>query len=225
VVLVCALASQVLRLATAWMLPAGSGILDDTPQNVVYMVLYPFLMLLIAISLVLMATDRVRAEFEHLASHDSLTNALTRRNLTALCEHELERCKRHGRVMSLLLIDIDRFKSINDSLGHQAGDRVLLQFVSAVTALLRSADAIGRLGGEEFVVVLPETSSDVARVVAERIRSKLPELRDPTPFTVSIGLTTNSGDDDSVDALIARADRAMYRAKQQGRDQVQMALG
>lgn len=218
--LVCAALSQLLRFATAWLFPIGSGILDTTPQNLIYMISYPFLMLLSAISLVLMATDRVRTEFEHLASHDSLTNALTRRNLTEVCQQELERCNRHGRAMSILLIDIDHFKAINDNYGHQAGDRALVQFVSAVTTLLRSADAIGRLGGEEFVVVLPETPTEVARVVAERIRAKVREHDSPGKITVSIGVTTNRPHTDSVDALMARADRAMYQAKAQGRDQV-----
>ncbi len=122
--------------------------------------------------------------------------------------------------MSILLIDIDHFKSINDKLGHQAGDRALVQFVGAVTTLLRRADAIGRLGGEEFVVVLPETPTEVARVVAERIRDKVAGLSSPEPFTVSIGVTTNASQEDTVDALISRADHAMYQAKERGRDQV-----
>ncbi len=219
-VLVCSVLSQVLRFVSTWLWPVGTGILDTTPQNLIYVLSYPFLMLLTAIGLVLMATDRVRSEFEHLASHDSLTNALTRRNLTEICQQELERCNRHGRAMSILLIDIDHFKSINDNQGHQAGDRVLVQFVAAVNTLLRRADAIGRLGGEEFVVVLPETPVAVAQVVAERIRAKVGTLAQPGKFTVSIGVTTNLPADDSVDNLIARADRAMYQAKQQGRDQV-----
>jgi len=223
VVLVCSVLSQVLRFATAWLFPVGTGILDNTPQNLIYVISYPFMMLLTAISLVLMATDRVRAEFEHLASHDSLTDALTRRNLTEACHQELERCKRHGRMMSLLLIDIDHFKAINDQYGHQAGDQALVLFVQTVTTLLRSADAIGRLGGEEFVVVLPETTLDVAQVVAERIRRKVADLPVPESFTVSIGVTTNQGGDDTVEALLARADRAMYQAKQDGRNRV--ALG
>lgn len=219
-VMVCALLSQVLRFATAWLYPTGTGILDTTPQNLIYVISYPFLMLLAALSLVLMATDRVRAEFEHLASHDSLTNARSRRNLTEVCQQELERCNRHGRAMSILLIDIDHFKRINDQYGHQAGDQVLVQFVSAVQTLLRRADVIGRLGGEEFVVVLPETPTEVARVVAERIRDTVRTLHTPGTFTVSIGVTTNLPSNDTVDALMARADRAMYRAKEQGRDQV-----
>ncbi len=219
-ILVCGILSQAMRFVTSWMYPLGTGILDHTPQNIIYIIAYPFLMLLFAISLVLMATDRVRTEFEHLASHDSLTNALTRRRLTEVAELELERCNRHGRQMSLLLIDLDHFKAINDSLGHPTGDRVLVQFVNAVEVLLRRADVLGRLGGEEFVVLLPETSTEVARVVAERIRAKVAELRDPAPFTVSIGVTTNLPGKDSVEALMARADAAMYQAKQTGRDRV-----
>ena len=219
-ILLGAIASQLLRFLTAWLYPLGTGILDNTPQNLIYVVAHPFVMLLFAISLVLMATDRVRAEFEHLATHDSLTNALTRRHLTEVCQQELERCNRHGRVMSALLIDVDHFKSINDSKGHQAGDQVLVQFAAAVQTLLRRADVMGRLGGEEFVVLLPETSIEVARVVAERIRAKVGELIDPAPFTVSIGVTTNVAATDTVDALMARADAAMYQAKAKGRNQV-----
>ncbi len=222
-VLLCAIASQLLRFVTSWLFPLGTGILDNTPQNLIYVVAYPFVMLLFALSLVLLATDRVRSEFEHLATHDSLTNALTRRHLTEVCQQELERCHRHGRVMSVLLVDVDHFKSINDSHGHQTGDQVLIQFVATVNTLLRRADVLGRLGGEEFVVLLPETSIEVARVVAERIRTKVGELTDPAAFTVSIGVTTNKPDSDTVDALMARADAAMYAAKAQGRNRV--ALG
>ena len=219
-ILIIAIASQILRFVTAWLYPLGSGILDTTPHNLIYVIVYPFVMLLFAIALILMATERVRAEFEHLATHDWLTHALTRRQLTEVCQQELERCYRHGRMMSVLLIDMDHFKSINDSKGHQAGDRVLVQFTAAVHSLLRSADVMGRLGGEEFVVLLPETPIEFARVVAERIRAKVGELTDPAPFTVSIGITTNLAATDSVDALMARADAAMYQAKARGRDQV-----
>ena len=220
VVLLLSIGSQVLRFTTAWLFPLGTGILDNTPQNLIYVIAHPFVMLLFAISLILMATDRVRAEFEHIATHDSLTNALTRRHLTEICQQELQRCQRHGRVMSVLLIDIDHFKSINDTRGHQTGDQVLVHFVTTVQTLLRSADVIGRLGGEEFVVLLPETSMDVAQVVAERIRSRVADMPEPAPFTVSIGVTTNLPIGDTVEALLARADAAMYQAKERGRDQV-----
>lgn len=219
-VLLAAICSQVLRFVTVWWYPLGTGILDNTPQNLIYIIAYPFVMLLFAISLVLLATDRVRSEFEHMATHDSLTNALSRHHLAEVCELELERCHRHGRVMSLLMIDLDNFKRINDSRGHQMGDAVLVQFVSVVNTLLRSADVIGRLGGEEFVVLLPETSVEVAHIVAERIRSKVGALSEPASFTVSIGVATTLPIGDTVAALLARADAAMYLAKDKGRNQV-----
>ena len=218
--LLLGIASQVLRFTTAWLFPLGTGILDNTPQNLIYVIAHPFVMLLFAISLILLATDRVRAEFEHIATHDSLTNALTRRHLTDICQQELQRCQRHGRVLSVLLIDLDHFKAVNDGRGHHTGDQVLVQFVDAVHTLLRSADVVGRLGGEEFVVLLPETSMDVARVVAERIRTKVGEMREPAAFTVSIGVTTNLPIGDTVEALLARADAAMYLAKKKGCNQV-----
>jgi len=219
-VLLAAIVSQLLRFFTAWWYPPGTGVLDNTPQNLIYIIAYPFVMLLFAISLVLLATDRVRTEFEHMVTHDSLTNAFSRHHLVEVCQQELERCHRHGRVMSLLMIDLDNFKRINDSRGHQMGDAVLVQFVSVVNTLLRSADAIGRLGGEEFVVLLPETPVEVAHVVAERIRSRVGELSEPASFTVSIGVATSLPLGDSVDALLARADAAMYRAKEKGRNRV-----
>jgi diguanylate cyclase (GGDEF)-like protein len=104
-------------------------------------------------------------------------------------------------------------------LGHQAGDQVLVQLVARTNQHLRNADLLGRFGGEEFVVLLPETSLDVARVVAERIRMSLAETTGPT---VSIGITTNRAEGDTVDSLLARADAAMYRAKNNGRNRVEV---
>jgi diguanylate cyclase (GGDEF)-like protein len=139
------------------------------------------------------------------------------------CHQELERSRRHGRSMALLIMDLDHFKSINDSYGHQAGDRVLVNFVARVNALLRRPDQLGRFGGEEFVALLPDTSLDEALVVAERIRATC-ALTEHTPScTVSIGITTNRLDNDSVDTLLTRADVALYRAKARGRNRVETA--
>ena len=117
VVLLLTIASQVLRFSSSWIYPLETGILDHSPHNLIYISAHPFVLLLFAIGLILLATERVRAEFEHIATHDSLTNALTRRQLTEVCTQELQRCQRHARVMSVLLIDLDHFKAINDSRG------------------------------------------------------------------------------------------------------------
>ncbi len=108
-----------------------------------------------------------------MAGHDSLTGALTRRALIEACDLELERSRRNHQSMSLLMIDLDHFKAINDTHGHPVGDRVLVDFVARVKSLLRLPDRLGRFGGEEFVALLPETSLDEARVVAERLRATI----------------------------------------------------
>ena len=214
-------ATQLLRFVTSFHLPIGADLLDATPYQQVYITSYTFLILLLSIGMVLMASDRLRTELEHLASHDSLTNALTRRHMDEACQQELERCRRHGLSMALLLMDLDHFKAVNDTYGHQAGDRVLVNFVAKVNALLRRPDQLGRHGGEEFVALLPETSLDEALSVAERIRAVCAMASQEPSCTVSIGVTTNQKDSDTVETLLARADAAMYRAKANGRNRVE----
>lgn len=214
---------QLLRLVTSFHLPIRADFLDATPSQLIYLTSYTFFILLLSISMVLMASDRLRTEMEHLATHDSLTNALTRRHMDEACEKELERCRRHGHSMALLMMDLDHFKMVNDTYGHQAGDQVLINLVTKVNALLRQPDHLGRYGGEEFLVLLPETSLEEAVAVAERIRAVC-ALPDQGPScTVSIGVTTKQQDSDTVEALIARADTAMYRAKANGRNRTESA--
>ncbi len=222
-VLLCAAVIQVLRFVTVWATPGDTGVFDPSSPQPIYLAAYAVVMLLFAISVVLMATDRLRTEFEHLAAHDSLTDAFTRRHMNEACQQELERSSRQGHVMSLLLMDLDHFKSINDTYGHQGGDRVLVEFVSRIKALLRRPDQLGRFGGEEFVLLLPETPLDVALIVAERIRAMADQSGTTPHCTVSIGVTTNRLDNDTLDTLLARADTALYRAKERGRNRVETA--
>lgn len=219
-VLICAGAVQLMRFVTAGLYPAGENALDASAQNVTYLAAFAFAIVLIAISQVLLATERLREELERAATHDSLTDAYTRRYMKEALQRELSRCLRHKRQMAVLLIDIDHFKKVNDSLGHQEGDRVLTDFVANIKSLLRSADLLGRFGGEEFVVLLPETTLAVASTVAHRVRSAMSSWGGPT---VSIGVTSSHATGDSVDALLARADGAMYRAKSKGRNRVETA--
>ena len=212
---------QLMRLVISFTLPVGTGLLDTAPHHVFFIASLAFSTLLFSISMVLMATDRLRTELEHLATHDSLTNALTRRHIDEACRVELERCHRHGRSMALLMMDLDHFKLVNDTHGHQAGDLVLVNFVTKVNALLRQPDQLGRFGGEEFMLLLPETSLDEAILVAERIRATCAVGAQGPACTVSIGITTNRQDIDTVDTLLARADAAMYRAKAHGRNRVE----
>lgn len=224
-VLVFLLAAQVMRLVTSFTMPMAlnAEFFDTSVIQLIYITSFAFSILLFSISTVLMATDRLRIELQHLANHDSLTNALTRRRLDDACRSELERCRRHGRSMALLIMDLDHFKMVNDTFGHQAGDQTLINFVSRVNALLRGPDQLGRFGGEEFVALLPDTTLDEALLVAERIRDAC-VLADQAPAcTVSIGVTTNRKDNDTVDTLLARADAALYRAKARGRNRIETA--
>ncbi len=214
--------AQVMRFVTTFIYPVGPNIGDVRPEHLIFVTSFAFSILLISISMILMATDKLRTELEHLASHDSLTNALTRRHMNEACEQELQRCRRNGRSMAVLVMDLDHFKAINDTHGHQAGDQVLVNFVSKVNRLLRQMDQLARFGGEEFVALLPETSLDEAVLVANRIRA-ISTVSDQGPScSVSIGVTTNLANNDTVDSLLARADRAMYRAKANGRNRVEM---
>ena len=214
-------AIQVIRLATASIDPSNAGILDTSPLQVSYVASFAFATLLFSIGTVLMATDRLRTELEYMATHDSLTNALTRRHMDEASRIELERCRRHGRSMAVLMMDLDHFKAVNDTYGHQAGDKVLINLVIKVNALLRPSDQLGRHGGEEFMLLLPETSLEDAVQVAERIRAVCAEPAQGPACTVSIGVASALNDQDTVDALLARADAAMYRAKKKGRNRVE----
>lgn len=218
-------AVQVMRLLTSFTspLPVTAEFFDTSALQLIYITSFAFSVLLFSISTVLMATDRLRIELEHLANHDSLTHALTRRHMDDACRAELERCRRHGRSMALLMMDLDHFKAVNDTYGHQAGDQVLVNFVAEVKALLRGPDQLGRFGGEEFMALLPETSLEEAVHVAERIRELFAVANDEPHCTVSIGITTNHKDTDTVDTLLARADAALYRAKAKGRNRVEAA--
>jgi diguanylate cyclase (GGDEF)-like protein len=210
------------RLLSLTLWPPGANVFDHSPQQLVYLTAFSFFVVLLAVSLILLASERLHAEVAYLASHDSLTNALTRRHMNELCTIELDRSQRHGRSMALLIMDLDHFKVINDTYGHQSGDRVLMEFVAKVQRLLRRPDRLARFGGEEFVVLLPETSLSDALAVAQRIRAACAMAGPGQACTVSIGVTTNHTHGDTIDALIARADKAMYQAKANGRNRVEI---
>jgi diguanylate cyclase (GGDEF)-like protein/PAS domain S-box-containing protein len=166
-------------------------------------------------------------ELRRLATTDALTGTLNRRQFMIVAGLELERAQRHLRPLSVLMLDIDHFKRINDGHGHAVGDEALRLFASACAGILRENDVFGRLGGEEFAILLPETAQDRAADVAERLREKVASLRVPTPgavlglgFTTSIGVTQMRVEDATIDVALMRADEALYRAKNSGRDRV-----
>lgn len=169
-------------------------------------------------------------ELERQAYIDDLTGINNRRNFMRLAKTELMRAKRFGSKLSLLILDIDYFKQINDSYGHKAGDAILLKLADICRQTLREIDIIGRIGGEEFAFLLPETDKDNAFDVAERLREKIANTMTPFEdglslyFTVSIGVSALTSKNESLDALINLADTALYNAKNSGRNQVKQAF-
>ena len=171
-----------------------------------------------------------KARLELLALTDPLTQTLNRRALVERLTAELERARRYSLMLSILVVDLDHFKAVNDTYGHLIGDEVLRAVARTLQREARTVDIVARYGGEEFVVVLPETGEEGAVAVAERIRQKVAEYpaqigeqRDRLKVTVSIGVATATATSTRVNApddLIAGADEALYRAKAQGRNRV-----
>jgi len=161
---------------------------------------------------------------------DALTNLPNHRALVDQLEQDLEHARRYERPFSLLFFDADRFKQINDTYGHAAGDSTLQEIGIRTRRNLRGGDTLGRFGGEEFVVLLPETDCQQAMLIAERIRSEVaaspissPGLEEGISITLSIGISSYPDDGTSERELLSQADEAMYLAKRLGRNQVQVA--
>ena len=164
-----------------------------------------------------------------LASTDSLTGVDNRRQFLSLLEHELARYHRYGGDAALMMLDLDHFKRVNDHYGHAAGDSVLKAFTRCAREMLRRSDHLGRLGGEEFAILLPDTDADGARELAERLRQEVVSTPVETEagdirYSVSIGITLFHRQDPSADAILARADRALYQAKNAGRNRVEWLI-
>jgi len=167
----------------------------------------------------------LNARVSRLATTDDLTGIWNRRHFIELMNHEFERSHRYKTPLSLLLFDLDHFKSINDNYGHQVGDETLIIFADTVMKNLRSVDFFSRFGGEEFMVLLPQTSIHMAKHLAERICKIIQQLRIPTEqgeisFSTSVGVAALQSTDTTPDDMMLRADKSLYYAKSNGRNQV-----
>jgi len=176
-------------------------------------------------------TDR-RAKMkvlEHQAQIDPLTQVANRGRFVEIANQEIARCRRYGHPLSLWMLDVDHFKVVNDTYGHHAGDVALQSLMATSREALRDWDVMGRMGGEEFAVVLPETDTTQALQVAERLRMAVAATDIPIEdgtvvhLTVSTGIATATDDDITVETLLDRADKALYEAKRSGRDKVCVA--
>ena len=178
-------------------------------------------------------SDRLRDNVQltmEMAITDSLTGLHNRRYLERHLAILVDQATSRGRPLSLLLIDIDHFKRINDTYGHLAGDKVLVEFARRVRAAVRGIDLAGRFGGEEFVVAMPDTDAALGYSVGDRIRTlisaepfRIAEGSQPIMVTVSVGVSSIEDPSDSPTSLLARADTALYEAKRAGRNRVAAA--
>jgi diguanylate cyclase (GGDEF)-like protein len=215
-----------LRFVSAVAGMAGSTLMDATWVQSLYISMYSFTVLLLSISVILMATDRVHTEFEYLASRDPLTGALNRRALLDACTGAFASGRRR---VALLMVDLDHFKQVNDRFGHLMGDAVLREAVGRMQRALGDAGVLGRYGGEEFVVLLPDASKAEAIAIAERLKQAIDEpfaADSPMAVVGSIAVSIGVADGEQgtrVDDVLAKADAALYRAKAMGRDQVMAA--
>ncbi|MFA9218704.1 MAG: GGDEF domain-containing protein, partial [Sphingomonadaceae bacterium] len=190
-----------------------------------------FMVLLLTVGFITMATRRLQVILERRSTLDPLTQVLNRRGFGDIYLRERALMRRDPSVMTMLSIDLDYFKAINDRFGHATGDRVLVDVADVIGKALRLTDHLARFGGEEFIVLLPNTGLDRARSVAERIQNALRAPRAdlagsvgvlPT-YTVSIGIACQADAEQDLDGILMRADKALYRAKKLGRDRIEVA--
>jgi len=185
---------------------------------------------LVALGLILMISQRLQMELDRQASYDGLTGALNRRAFERVADGEWSRAVRHDLPLSVLVLDLDRFKMLNDTHGHDAGDVWLKSFAELSRGLLRREDLLCRYGGEEFIALLPQTPLHAAVQAADRIRRSVEGMRishngRDIAVTVSIGVATWNETVTDLKSMIAAADRALYRAKAAGRNRVESSEG
>lgn len=181
----------------------------------------------VTLGMTLMTAERLQQNLDNQARRDPLTGALNRRAFSADADKELARARRNGRPLSVLMMDLDHFKRINDQLGHATGDDILCRFVAVSDRMLRAEDIFCRFGGEEFVALLSDTSADQAMAVAERLRTAYASEAATLPpatfaFTVSIGVGELQPGEE-LETTLRRADAALYLAKAAGRNRCELA--
>ncbi|MBN1454316.1 MAG: GGDEF domain-containing protein [Anaerolineales bacterium] len=217
--------SVVIAKMVAILLPGSSG-----DFNVVIAITVPLLVApplsYIFISLYF-ELEKLREEVHALAITDELTRVFNRRHFMRVVEHELERAKRYRHALSLIIFDADNFKKVNDTYGHLCGDAVLQELCLTCSTLLRQCDTLARFGGEEFILLLPETDEASALQVANRlcqlVAGHVVEYKGAQiQVTISVGVTTCNPTADTLDDLLSRADRALYQAKWRGKNRLEV---
>jgi len=204
-----------------------SGLMQVSPSNIIFLAIGILAPPSLSIGVVMLAHDRLAERLERLANVDDLTGALARRAFLSIGDALLKASLRDDSPFALAIIDIDSFKAVNDTHGHAAGDQVLVHFAAFIADSLRVGDVFGRLGGEEFGVLCPATTTAEAFALLDRVRGRLAALAPADlprglRYTFSVGVDERRRDE-SLAQLMARADGALYAAKASGRDRVMAA--
>ena len=219
--------ANVLTRGVAAMFISGQAadLMQRSPLVNVYLALANFMALLMTVAFLMLATRKLQKILEQRSTHDPLTGVLNRRGFLQCFSGVRARQLRHDSPLALMALDLDLFKAINDQHGHAQGDKVLVHVAAVVMRSVRQCDFVARFGGEEFVVLLPETALPHAQQLAQRIQSQLQECQQPglPNCTISIGIASQQTLGESLDSLLSRADAALYRAKANGRNRTEIA--
>jgi len=225
--------STVMMIVRAWLNLSGHGSVQSvfavTPMQIVAYGLGSLLPVVSTVGFLLMCTERSHQDLASAARLDYLTGICNRRAIDDLASRAIAAARRHGMPMAMMIIDVDHFKRINDEFGHEAGDQALIETVRRIRDSLRAEDLVGRLGGEEFVAVMPNTDGQSALAAAERTRHAFAHAPmqisgGSIAVTVSVGVAVLMAEDVQFSHLLRRADRAMYAAKAAGRNRVMLDL-
>ncbi len=224
--LIVALAGVILtRVARLGSLALGydhpTSLFDSSISQMIFLATPAIMIPLATISYIMLATEKLHQNLEFMNHHDDLTGCFNKKTGIQELEKEVKRARRYNHKFSIMMIDMDNFKSINDTYGHLEGDKVLVDFAQKAITAIRATDQLSRFGGDEFLIILPNTSINEAKLSSERIHaaSKHSSAR---PWSVSIGIAEWQGSNDSLDALLTRADKSLYLSKKLGKNQTQI---
>lgn len=212
-----------LRAIMAWYSSESLSLYEPSLYQAISFLSLYILLFLGNIGFVLLSKEKADQELLHIASYDDLTGIWNRRTFMNAAEQTIANCYDRAKPVSMILMDVDHYKMINDTYGHDVGDVVLQEYSKRVQSVLRVGDLIGRYGGDEFAVLLPNTDVNDARAIAEAIRSSMKQtsIQMPMGITISIGLAVSSAKEELLlPTLIKQCDIALYKAKQNGRNQV-----
>ncbi|BBP04745.1 hypothetical protein TPL01_31390 [Sulfuriferula plumbiphila] len=220
-------AASLIRAATIFHAPPGTfvGLFSQVPFVPARFLASSLILMCVTFGFILMLNYRLITDMQKIALHDGLTGALNRRGLEEEAIRLSAHCNRKGDTLAIMMIDVDHFKLINDRNGHQLGDKVLQRLAAVAQASVRSDDYFARYGGEEFCILLPSTTEEEARVLADRLRQAYAALTmefggEVLRSTISIGVADSIHVGLEFSALVSAADQAMYWAKQKGRNRV-----